>query len=77
MTEETADCAALRTEIDTLNQEFEQLWLSVSQGATPTPRYRELRRTLADLRARYAAECGAPSERSELPRSIVSDWRAG
>ena len=77
MTDETADCAALRTEIDTLNKEFEQLWLAVSRGTTPTPRYRELRRTLADLRTRYAASCGDPSEVSELPRSIVSDWRAG
>lgn len=77
MSDETSACAALRTEIDTLNKEFEQLWLAVSRGATPTPRYREVRRTLADLRAKYAADCGEPSETSELPRHIVSDWRAG
>lgn len=34
------DCEALRTEISTLQQEFEGLWLQVSAGAAPTPRYR-------------------------------------
>lgn len=77
VTEETADCQALREQIDTLNKEFEETWLAVSRGATPTPRYRELRRILADLRAEYAGKCGAPSETSALPRHIVSDWRAG
>lgn len=73
----TTDCAALRTEIDTLQQEFEGLWIKVSAGATPTARYRELRHLLDDLRARYGRECGAPQEESSLPRHISADWRAG
>jgi len=74
---ESADCEKLRTTIDTLQQEFEGLWLKVSAGATPTPRYREVRREIDQLRAQYAKECGAPSEESSLPRHMVSDWRAG
>ncbi len=77
MTEETADCKTLREQIDTLNAEFEETWIAVSKGGTPTPRYRELRRLLADLRAEYATKCGAPSETSSLPPHMVSDWRAG
>ncbi len=45
------DCEALRAEISTLQQEFEGLWLQVSAGASPTPRYRELRRIIDELRA--------------------------
>ena len=71
------DCEALRAEISTLQQEFEGLWLKVSAGATPTPRYRELRRTIDELRAKAAKECGPASEESSLPRHITSDWRAG
>lgn len=77
MSDETPECAELRTQIDALNKEFEETWLAVSRGALPTPRYRELRRLLDELRAKYAEACGAPSETSALPRSIVSDWRAG
>lgn len=77
MTEETSECASLRTRIDTLNAEFEETWIAVSKGALPTPRYREVRRLLADLRAEYATKCGAPSETSSLPPHMVSDWRAG
>jgi hypothetical protein len=73
----STDCEALRAEIKTLQQEFEGLWLQVSAGATPTPRYRELRRTLDELRAKAAAECPPAAEESELPRHITSDWRAG
>ena len=76
-TPETSECESLRKTIDTLQQEFEGLWVKVSAGATPTPRYRELRREIDELRARYARECGAPSEESSLPRHMVSDWRAG
>lgn len=71
------DCEALRAEISTLQQEFEGLWLQVSAGASPTPRYRELRRIIDDLRAKATAECGPAHEDSSLPRSISADWRAG
>jgi uncharacterized protein involved in exopolysaccharide biosynthesis len=76
-TTETADCAALRTTIDSLQKEFEGLWIQVSSGGTPTPRFRELRREIDQLRARYASECGTPSEESSLPPHMMSDWRAG
>lgn len=78
MTDEQAvDCEALRGEISTLQAEFEGLWLQVSSGALPTPRYRELRRMIDERRARYTSACGALEEDSALPRRIVSDWRAG
>jgi hypothetical protein len=71
------DCDALREEISTLQAEFEGLWLQVSAGSLPTPRYRELRRMIDGLRATYTANCGSLEEESKLPRRIVSDWRAG
>ena len=71
------DCEALRAEIKTLQKEFEGLWIQVSAGGTPTPRYRELRRTIEELRSKAAADCGPASEETELPRHIASDWRAG
>lgn len=74
---DTTDCDALQAQIDELQAEFEGLWIKVSQGAAPSPRYRELRHTLDELRARYVNECGAPKESSSLPRSITSDWHAG
>jgi hypothetical protein len=74
---ETTECETLRTTIDTLQKEFEGLWVQVSSGGTPTARFRELRREIDQLRARYTAECGPPSESSDLPRHMVSDWRAG
>jgi hypothetical protein len=74
---ETTDCDAKRTTIQTLQKEFEGLWLQVSAGATPTPRFRELRREIDRLRAEYTAQCGAMSESSDLPPHIMSDWRAG
>jgi hypothetical protein len=78
MAESTTDCEALQAQINELQAEFEGLWVKVSQGSeTPTARYRELRHILADLRARYASECGAPKESSSLPPSITADWRAG
>jgi hypothetical protein len=73
----TTDCDAMRVEIDSLQKEFEALWLQVSAGAAPSVRYRELRRDIDRLRASYAAECGPPSEESSLPPRIMSDWRAG
>lgn len=77
MAETPPDCAALAAQITELQTEFEAIWLKVSQGAAPTPRYREVRHLLDELRARYASTCGAPSETSALPRAISSDWRAG
>jgi hypothetical protein len=74
---ENTDCETKRATIDTLQQEFEGLWLQVSSGATPTPRFRELRRDIDRLRAEYTNECGAASESSSLPPHIMSDWRAG
>ena len=74
---ENIDCETKRATIDTLQKEFEGLWMQVSAGATPTPRFRELRRDIDRLRAEYASECGAPSESSSLPPHIMSDWRAG
>ena len=77
MAEKTPECEALQAEINTLQAEFEGLWIKVSQGGPGGARYRELRHILDDLRARFTAECGAPSETSTLPRSISADWRAG
>jgi hypothetical protein len=73
----STDCDALRAEIKTLQSEFEGLWMKVSAGAPPSPRYRELRKTIDELRVKAAAECGPAQEESELPRHITSDWRAG
>jgi hypothetical protein len=77
MAETTTDCEALRAEIDTLQAEFEGLWIQVSQGGAGGARYRELRRILDGLRAKYTSECGANVESSSLPRSITADWHAG
>ena len=77
MADPSTDCAALQARLTELHTEFEGLWLQVSQGAAPTPRYRELRRILDDLRVQYRRECGEPAETTNLPRSITSDWRAG
>jgi len=74
---ENTDCEAKRATIDALQQEFEGLWVQVSSGGTPTPRFRELRRDIDRLRAEYANDCGAASESSSLPPHIMSDWRAG
>ena len=73
----STDCDAMRAQIESLQGEFEALWLQVSAGGAPSVRYRELRRDIDRLRATYAAECGAPSETSSLPPRIMSDWRAG
>lgn len=77
MAQPSTDCEALQAEINTLQAEFEGLWIKVSQGGPGGERYRELRHILDDLRARFLAECGKPSESSTLPRSIAADWRAG
>jgi hypothetical protein len=77
MADQPTDCEELRATIGTLQKEFEGLWVQVSSGATPTPRFRELRRELDQLRAQYASQCGESSETSDLPPHIMSDWRAG
>jgi len=75
--EQRGACDALRTQIETLQKEFEGLWVSVSAGGLPSPRYREVRREIDQLRAQYQRECGTLVEDSNLPRHITSDWRAG
>jgi hypothetical protein len=77
MAETTPDCEAMQAQIDTLQAEFEGLWIKVSQGAGGGQRYRELRHILDDLRKEYRATCGEPRESTTLPRSITADWRAG
>lgn len=77
MAETTTDCEALQAKIDTLQAEFEGLWIKVSQGGEGGARYRELRHILDDLRKQYKEQCGEPKEGTTLPRSITADWRAG
>jgi hypothetical protein len=74
---DNVDCEGMRSTIETLQAEFEGLWVMVSSGGTPTPRFRELRREIDRLRAEYTNTCGAASESSSLPPHIMSDWRAG
>jgi hypothetical protein len=80
MAEETTgtatDCEAKQAEIDTLQAEFESLWIKVSQGGAGGARYRELRHILDDLRKQYKETCGEPKESTTLPRSITADWRS-
>jgi hypothetical protein len=76
-TDTTTDCEAKQAEIDTLQAEFENLWIKVSQGGPGGERYRELRHILDDLRMQYKLTCGEPKESTTLPRSIAADWRAG
>ncbi len=76
-TDTTTDCEAKQGEIDTLQAEFENLWIKVSQGGAGGERYRELRHILDDLRKAYKETCGEPKESTTLPRSITADWRAG
>ncbi len=73
----TTDCEAKQAEIDTLQAEFENLWIKVSQGGAGGERYRELRHVLVDLRKQFKERCGEPKESSTLSRSITADWRAG
>lgn len=77
MGEGKVDCEAMQAEINTLQAEFDGLWIKVSQGGAGGERYRELRHILDDLRAQFKKSCGDPQETSTLPRSITSDWRAG
>lgn len=77
MAEDTPDCAALQAEINTLQAEFDGLWMKMSVGQGNAARYRELRHILEDLRKAYVTKCGEPSETTSLPRSITADWSAG
>jgi hypothetical protein len=83
MTEETragaADdkCQRKLAEISERQAEFDALWLKMSSGDTSgARRYRELRHILDDLRATYRRTCGELTESSELPRSVLADWRS-
>ena len=77
MADTTTDCEVLQAQIDTLQAEFEGLWIKVSQGGAGGERYRELRHILDALRKQYKETCGEPRETTTLPRSITADWRAG
>jgi hypothetical protein len=80
MTEQAGDaCAELKSRIDTLQKEFEQVWLAISAGGGDPARYRVVRQELGDLRIQYNRECGhlKEGENSALPRSVTADWRAG
>lgn len=75
--EAAGGCAELKAEIDRMQGEFEQLWLSISAGTGDRARYRTLRGEIAEMRDRYGRECGELQESSTLPRSVTADWRAG
>jgi len=77
MAETNSDCAAMQAEINTLQTEFDGLWMKMSVGQGNPARYRELRHILDAKRAEFAQKCGAPSETTTLPRSITADWSAG
>lgn len=72
-----SDCEAKLAEIKERQEEFDALWLKMSSGDTSgAVRYRELRHVLDDLRAEYRKTCGELSESSNLPPSIIADWRS-
>lgn len=75
----TDPCAALKTEIDGLQGEFEKVWMAISAGGGDSARYRVLREQLTEKRIQYNRECGhlKEAESSSLPRSVTADWRAG
>ena len=76
MTEPATDrCAELKTEIDSLQKEFEQTWMAISAGGGDPQRYRQLRQELQDKRIAYNRDCGGLVEDSTLPRSVTADWR--
>ncbi|MEA2622501.1 MAG: hypothetical protein QOH61_1411 [Chloroflexota bacterium] len=80
MTEPAIDpCAALKSEIDSLQKEFEQVWMAISAGGGDPARYRVLREQLGEKRIKYNRECGhlTEAETSTLPKSVTADWRAG
>lgn len=77
MADTSPDCAALQAEINTLQTEFDGLWMKMSTGQGNPARYRELRHILDQKRADFLKSCGEPSESSTLPRSITADWSAG
>ena len=75
----TDSCATLKSEIDGLQKEFEQVWMAISAGGGDPARYRVLRQDLTEKRIQYNRECGnlIEAETSTLPRSVTADWRAG
>jgi hypothetical protein len=77
MTEPAADrCTELKAEIDNLQKEFEQIWLTISAGVGDPAKYRQLRHELQEKRIEYNRDCGTGLvEDSTLPRSVTSDWR--
>jgi 6-phosphogluconolactonase/glucosamine-6-phosphate isomerase/deaminase len=72
-----AGCAELKAQIDSMQSEFERVWLAISTGSGDKSRYHQLRQELQDLRIRFRRECGDLTETSNLPRSVTADWRAG
>jgi hypothetical protein len=72
-----AGCDELKARIDSMQSEFEQVWLAISTGSGDKARYHQLREQLQDLRIKFRRECGDLTETTNLPRSVTADWRAG
>ena len=80
MADTTTDCDALQAQIDTLQAEFEGLWIKVSQGGAGGERYRELRHILDGLRKQYKETCGEPRESYDPPaldHGRLASWIVG
>ena len=77
MTEPAVDrCAELKAEIDELQKQFEQTWLTISAGGGDPAKYRQLRQDLQEKRIEFNRECGTGLvQDSTLPRSVTADWR--
>jgi hypothetical protein len=77
MTEPATDpCSQLKEEIDSLQKEFEQTWLTISSGGGDPAKYRQLRHELQEKRIAFNRDCGSGLvEDSTLPRSVTADWR--
>lgn len=70
-----AECQEKLATIQERQAELDKLWLQMSGGDTSgAQRYRELRRTLDELRAEYRRTCGELTDSSTLPRSVLADW---